>query len=365
MSAAANSIIKKPGGRGRIFSCLLIAGLCCIAIFGADLADYSKRLGSAHDELKALVNYAEDVRDGDDRDVDIENSVISNIRKALPVSEKIEWMASTAEVDNKWLHERLDAYQTESDKIKRLAIIKEAEERIGALRAKVKELENPPVSGRTKDEDKQKLGEILQREEYRIPEKNTDENIFQRWWREFLDWLSRVFPRPNMPDVPDTGMTSLSFVLQIVLYAAVIGLIGFLLYRFAPLLFGAAGRRVRKEKKDRVILGERIAAEESAESLFDEAERLARDGNLRGAIRKGYIALLCELSDRKIIGLAQHKTNRDYLRDVRNRGELFQNMNGMTVSFERHWYGFQTPENSDWDEFRQGFRRATGTQATN
>jgi len=350
--------------RPMAFLVALIAVSCCIPAFGAGLSEYKQRVKSANDNLKALVNYAEDVRDGEDRDVDIENNVVANIRKSLPVSEKVEWTGSTAEVDNKWLHESLDAYQGESDKVKRLAIIKEAEERVGALLVKVTELEKPPVSGRSKDEDKQKLDEILKREEYKIPDKNTEENIFQRWWREFIEWLGRVFPKPNVPDAPDTGAMSLSFVLQIIVYALVIGLIGFLIYRFAPVLFGAAGRRVKKEKKDRVILGERIAAEESAESLFEEAERLAREGNLRGAIRKGYIALLCELSDRKIIGLAQHKTNRDYLRDVRNRGELFQNMNGMTSSFERHWYGFQTPDDGDWDEFRQGFRRATGTQIT-
>jgi hypothetical protein len=52
-------------------------------------------------------------------------------------------------------------------------------------------------------------------------------------------------------------------------------------------------------KQERVILGERISAEETAQILFAEAEHLARQGNLRGAIRKGYIALLCDLSDRK------------------------------------------------------------------
>ena len=85
----------------------------------------------------------------------------------------------------------------------------------------------------------------------------------------------------------------------------------------------------------------------------EEAERLAREGNLRQAIRKGYIALLCELSDRKLIGLAQHKTNRDYLRDVRRRHALYQNMSGLTDNFERHWYGFEKADEKDWEEFRR------------
>ncbi|MCA1638274.1 MAG: DUF4129 domain-containing protein [Acidobacteria bacterium] len=80
-------------------------------------------------------------------------------------------------------------------------------------------------------------------------------------------------------------------------------------------------------------------------------------GNLRGAIRKGYIALLCELGDRKIIGLSRHKTNRDYLRDVSKRRELYENMNGLTNNFERHWYGFDVTQEKDWEEFRNRYKQ--------
>ena len=109
-------------------------------------------------------------------------------------------------------------------------------------------------------------------------------------------------------------------------------------------------------------MGEKLAADENAQTLFDEAEALARNGNLRGAIRKGYIALLCELSDRKIIGLAQHKTNRDYLRDVRKKDELYRNMNGLTTSFERHWYGFDDANENDWQEFKQIYQKAVNSE---
>ncbi len=94
---------------------------------------------------------------------------------------------------------------------------------------------------------------------------------------------------------------------------------------------------------------------------FAEAENLAGQGNLRGAIRKGYIALLCELADRKIIGLSQHKTNRDYLKDVRKQNELYKNMSGLTNNYERHWYGFDDAEESDWEEFRNSYKKAVGS----
>src|SRR5204863_1993073 len=126
---------------------------------------------------------------------------------------------------------------------------------------------------------------------------------------------------------------------------------------FRSQLASRFGSKRKEKKRDRVILGERIADDESAEDLFGEAERLAREGQLRDAIRKGYIALLCELSDRKIIGLARHKTNRDYLRDVRKRRELFENMVGLTGNFERNWYGLRPSAPADWEDFRDRYRQ--------
>jgi hypothetical protein len=161
---------------------------------------------------------------------------------------------------------------------------------------------------------------------------------------------------PRMSSESSAGIGSLKLWLQVLVFVAVLGLIGFLLYKFVPSISTRFGPK-KKSGGDRVILGERISADESAHDLFDEAERLAREGNLRGAIRKGYIALLCELSDRKVIGLARHKTNRDYLRDVRKRSDLFENMSGMTVNFERNWYGLHAAETADWEDFRDRYRR--------
>jgi hypothetical protein len=140
----------------------------------------------------------------------------------------------------------------------------------------------------------------------------------------------------------------------------VIGLTGFLLMRFGPRLLRRFSERRDDDNEERIILGETIAAEQKASDLFTEAERLARSGDLRGAIRKGYIALLCDLADRRMIGLARHKTNRDYLRDVRKRPGLFERMKAATASFERHWYGYRPADASDWEEFREQYRRAMG-----
>ncbi|HEX7955777.1 MAG TPA: DUF4129 domain-containing protein, partial [Pyrinomonadaceae bacterium] len=116
-------------------------------------------------------------------------------------------------------------------------------------------------------------------------------------------------------------------------------------------------RKVRREA--RVVLGERLEADQTAADLLEEAERLARAGELRGAIRKAYVALLCELGDRGVVRLAQHKTNRDYLTAVRRAAApgLYTEMLPLTFDFEVHWYGLRDASDSDWERFRERCRK--------
>jgi len=65
-----------------------------------------------------------------------------------------------------------------------------------------------------------------------------------------------------------------------------------------------------------------------------------------------------ELGDRKLISLAHHKTNRDYLHSVRSIPELHSQMRGLTDSFERHWYGFASASDADWTNFRARYKQA-------
>lgn len=286
-----------------------------------------------------------------------EREIFTKLRQILPETEKVEWKGTSIETNNKWLQDSLIEFEKdETSSSQRTTILTGISERLSAIEQKINELENPAVSNRTKDEDKQKLNEILNREEYKKPEPK--ESLYERIMNKIAEWLSKTVPHPDIPQSTTSGFQAFSLILQILIYAGILGAIGFLIYRFAPYIIKRFQSRENREKKDRIILGERIAANESADNLFSEAERLAREGNLRGAIRKGYIAFLCELSDRKIIGLSQHKTNRDYLRDVKKKRELFENMNGLTLNYERHWYGFETAEEKDWEEFKNDYKQA-------
>ncbi|HUR97028.1 MAG TPA: DUF4129 domain-containing protein [Pyrinomonadaceae bacterium] len=325
------------------------------AVLPASLEDYKAKIDSARTfaiELEISLQEGEPVEPGRTR------AFAAQVRRDFPASERIEWEGGTVETANQWLLDKAGAFEAQQDAQKQVVIVLEIREYLSSVSFKLHELEKAAAAERNKDQDKQKLGEILRREEYQKPQEK-QESAIQRWLREFLEWLESLFPKPNLPSEGFSGMAYIIAFLQILLYAALLGLLGFLLYKIIPLIFPQLKRtRNRKPKRQRTILGEQLGEDVTASNLFDEAERLARDGDLRGAIRKGYIALLCDLSDRKVIGLARDKTNRDYLRDVRSRGDLHPRLKSVTDTFERHWYGFQESAEQDWAQFRDEYDKA-------
>lgn len=320
------------------------------------LEDYQSRLTAAHQTIDELIGIDPSMSGLEG----FQRGKADEIRKELPAQEIVEWLGGSVAVDNSWLHGELDAYTAEANLSKQKVVLTRIAARLDAIESVAIEAQESVSGERSKDEDKRKLAEILSRQEFEKPQAES-ESLFQRLRRQLIEWLSKMFPSVNVP-APDAaeGLGSLAKVLQFLLYAALAAGILFLLYRFVPYFSGRAKKGKKSPENERVILGERITDDISAADLFVEAERLARDGELRLAIRKGYVALLCELNDRKLIGLARHKTNRDYLRDLRPRMELFEGVRGLTGSFERHWYGSQASVEQDWEEFRSLYRETLG-----
>jgi Domain of unknown function (DUF4129) len=330
------------------------ATAACLAMstFAASPDDYVERVETARISVEMLLD---DMRNKTQTE-DIPETIAS-IKEEIPAAESIEWNGGGVQTNNEWLHHDLKRFSDAASQKERSAILIAISERLLAVAETAKELQKQAQGERSKDEDKQKLGEILGRPEYQKPEEK-GESLFQKWWREFLEWLSKMFPdRPDIEPSSSSGLSTAQFVLQIVVFAAVGALVIFAIFKFLPLIRRRTSSGKDEKDGDRVILGERIDDDVSAFDLFGEAEQLAREGDLRSAIRKGYIAMLCDLADRKIVRLDRSKTNRDYLRDVRRIEPLFENVRGLTSSFEVNWYGLRPAEAGDWEEFRSGYQR--------
>jgi hypothetical protein len=343
--------------------------VCCAVLFGAafeiraaaPFAQYQQRVYEANLKIDDLI-----VSLSEDKIPD-EKRVLNEVRILLPPTETVEWSGKIVNVDNRWLHQLLDQYQNlgappiaAKDAKLRRQILNEVGERLHSLQSRLGEIsEARTTPARDMDADKGRLNAILHRKEF--AEKAQD-SAFRRLLQRFLEWLQSFLPRMK-PLPTNSGASSLIVLARLIIYGLIVALIVFVFWRFVlPLLKRRAGRRKRESTEARIVLGERLAADESAASLLREADALARAGDWRGAIRKAYIALLCELGDRKIVRLAQHKTNRDYLRDVRERRALYGEMELLTENFERHWYGFIEATANDWTNFRAHCQSAISSQ---
>ena len=339
----------------RLLSTLLLILVCASASFAIPLGEYRERVRKAIASLD-LLHEMDELQTPSQKG----EFVLTNIRaarEALLFKEAVEWNGARFNVDNSWLEVELKALeQLSSVDINRSAGLERVLERLQAIAERLAEIEKSETSSSpTRAEMNERLTAILRRPEYARTVK--EESALSRLWRQFAKWIASIFPR-RAPLDPNSAR-GLSRVAQIFVLAIALAAIIYVLRKFLPHLLRQSLTKKASKPRARVVLGEQLEPDQSAADLLAQAEALARAGDLRGAIRRGYIALLVELADRKIISLAQHKTNRDYLGAMRENQGLHRNMETLTNNFEQHWYGDVPAEESDWAAFRAGYKEVS------
>lgn len=343
--------------------CVLVWLACAECARAIPLKTYRERVHQSMIALDSMQEIDKNVRDATQQEV--VGKTLADVRRLLPPSETVELDNSSMQVNNQWLADALSSYEElyKSGAARRAEALAGITERLGALEKTLAELESAQTQAageKTKDEEKAHLSNILRREEY-AKKSDAEGSAVTRLWQSFLKWLRNLFP--SGPNIEPGRAQLASRVAQIFIVALSAAVILYALWKFVPRLLRGGGKGKQKAKREaRVVLGEHLEPDQTSADLLAEAEALAREGNLRAAIRKGYIALLCELGDRKVLGLAQHKTNRDYLRAVSQQQPLYQEMQVLTNSFENHWYGFVPASMDDWNSFRSRYQQALGKQ---
>lgn len=340
------------------FALLLVILGVKVAAANAPISGYESRIHGAVIQLEALEQWGK--VDTPTEHAKRVATTLHEVRNALPAQETIEWNGGTVRVNNSWLDTELQAYEkmTPYDP-HRADTLAQITERLRAMEDRLTELRSQEgVAGARKDQEKARLEEILRRAEFNA--QPPQENVFKRIWTRFVAWLNSLFPTSSR--LAPGSMSWLSFLAMIFIFMLAAGVVGYAIYKFAP-FFQRQRAKLKLDKREaRIVLGERLAPDQTPADLLGEAEALARKGELRAAIRKAYIAMLCELGERKILALAQHKTNHDYLRAVRERRPLLDEMQKLTNSFENHWYGFGQTTADDWTAFRSGYEKVMRTE---
>ena len=341
--------------RWSLLALLLFVPLTANAADSISATDY-------HQKVQRAVTALDTLRSSDENEnasgyEDRLDQTIASVREVLPEHQAVDTKGGICNVDNSWLHEALKelksapAEQREAKLAQTIERLQAVEERVGGGRSQT-------IPAGDKAQTKAKLDSILARPEYATEVRGP--NALSRLLMDFIRWLQQFLPKGlRVQPGSSPWMSVVAQVLVVLVAAVVVFYVARILFaRFKP----RRRQRAPKKREARIVLGERLEPEDTSVDLLAEAEALARSGDVRGAIRKAYIALLVELGDRKLITLAQHKTNRDYLNAVRTLVPLHQTMRGLTDSFERHWYGVAEANENDWQDFRSGYRSALQAQ---
>lgn len=322
-----------------MFALLWFAGSGFTALAASQVKDYVERLEKAEQLTDQLI-------DSEPASSEI-IAAMGLVKQLVPAQEDVELDGQTIRTNNAWLHDAVNlviknAYGDE-EQIRSMLI--EIADRLYQLEQSVN---TSLTSGDNTAQDQHALlAKILTRHEY-LPEEQK-ETALKKWgkrvWKKIEELLMKLLAGRN-PRVGSTGTATANIVriavILVLLAAASIGLVKLL-------------RRLRKRQKAgdevREVLGEELPDDVTPADLLHNANQLARAGDFRSAIRRTYIALLCDLEQRGKVRLHRSKTNRDYLDELKPQPSLYPTFSVMTSAFEHVWYGQEPATETEFNDF--------------
>jgi hypothetical protein len=329
----------------------LLVGLLAVPAFAAASAEeYAERLRQAEKVTDNLI-------EAEPSPVEIV-ATMTSIKELLPQREDVELSGQVIRTDNTWLHDAINLVikNANGDEEQVRSMLVEIADRLFQLEQRVS-TSLKTAEAASQDRSAQ-LERILARSEY-LPEEKKESSI--RQWvnnlsRRIWSLLARLFGnRSSSPGSLGQGTVSLFRIIitLILLAAASFGLV--------KLMRRLQGRQ-KKDKDDEVreVLGEELGDDVTAAELLTKANELARQGDFRSAIRRAYIALLCDLEQRGKVRLHRAKTNRDYLDEVKPEPSLYPTFSVMTGAFEHVWYGHEQATESEFSDFITLYQETVG-----
>lgn len=152
------------------------------------------------------------------------------------------------------------------------------------------------------------------------------------WLENFLAWLQRLLERLFPSSAQTTGNELFSWLL---LGVGGLALAALLYYVARTLTVSLAGdAHLRAEDGDgRTPL--------TADAAFTRAQEMADARDYRTAVRYLYLSALLTLDERGLLRYDRTKTNREYVRSLRNEPTLAAKLREVIDLFDRVWYGLQ------------------------
>jgi len=312
------------------------------SLAAASLLNYESRVVRATEQVKRIRT-----------DAVYEEEGISTIRSLLPHSEEVKVEGRTVTVDHRWLHDLLDSYEMERDKGRRLVYLHEVEDRLRALDKRLLNPQGFAVAETATSDPRGQVREILSRPQFQPRKQNPIAKFLKEVWNSIVgflrDTLGAIMRIINglVGGGGGGNLLAIIFIAALLLAAA---------YGAFRVLRGRAPRRKRAKK--RTVLGEEIEAGATALDLAEAAMAAAARGEFRRAMRGLYIALLYDMSERKLVELDDSATNREYLARVSRFNRLVAPMRYLTDRFDYFWYGMFPSTEADFSSYLARYKEA-------
>jgi len=335
-----------------VTSLLLVVFAAQLAFGGTPIRDYEARVKREAEEVERIR-----------RDSDYDEEGLDAIKRLVSRYEQVDAGGQTITTDNTWLYVLLDSYASDQHAKERPAILSEAGGRLTALDKQLVAYEeslNPAADQSGSNGElgarREQLRRILDRPEYR--EKPEDpitkfvRDLLKRVYEFFGNLLQRLFR------IAFGAAGESSWLFRGLIIAA---LAGVLVLAFVLLAQIIAKRKKEIGKKDkRLVLGEALDAQLTSRDLAEAAFAAARLGEFRSAVRKLYVALLYQFSEKGLIELRANATNRDYLAMLSNSSLLASPMRYLTDRFDYYWYGMRPISEQDYASYLARYEEASG-----
>lgn len=189
--------------------------------------------------------------------------------------------------------------------------------------------------------DKEKLQEILNRDEYTAYMRERSGNPIFEWLQEKLEKIADLFPELDIaPGTPNVVAYLLLGFLLAALAAAILWMMRLLILE----------RRSRR----RIVFRSAVELDRSSARLAEEAQRFAAAGDYPEAVRHAFLALLLLMNEREWVRAQTWKTNREYAEELHDREPAAaRSFIAAARLFEHVYYGRGEAEARDYERMTE------------
>lgn len=317
-------------------------GFAAIVVPAETLLRYENRVARAGEQVARIRS-----------DAEYEESGIEDIRQLLPRQEQVQVEGKTTAVDNTWLHNDLDAYMAESDAQQKKAKLGEIGDRLAALDAALIHAAETTSDKGGGEATRAKIREILSRREYHEKEESRIAAFIKKIYKKVGGFLGELWEAFQRLLGKVFGSAAEGSIMSKILVVLALGAFLYFIVRIAMQI-----KPRRKTARKRTVLGEEIEAGATPGDLFEAAMTAARAGDFRAAVRKLYISLLYELSERNLVEIEESATNREYLTRLARFEALMPPMRHMTDRFDLTWYGLFPTSQEEFSAYLARYEEA-------